>query len=407
NSTSGHSQIWFMADNRVVSRSTVVGDDGNPLLAHAPWSVGAVGSFSQDGKADIVWHNAKTLHIQIWQMDGNRIVKRPMVIGEDGTILAVGTPWSIVGSGMFSPATLAKIDGAKIQRFYRRTGGSLGPLGAPTGGPVKGNGTTKQDYQLGAIVLNDETGALEAYTYYDVEVKLSAAKCFGTEDPGGTDETFLVMSLISVNPNYGGVDKLVHTMRTEIDNNVNAGKVFFQQQTIGSLRAFPGSGIKIHMAVFDHEHGDADDLRDKINAILEDAANKAAQALAGAAAAGDPRLAGAVGDVTEFEIGGVKPFKILTLGLAGLLADVLADDLVGEHEFYVPAQYIKDIAEQAPFEASFRRHPDVLGTEVQFNWPRTDAEEFLFSGGGGSYKVYFTITPVKSVRPLEPRIPIA
>jgi hypothetical protein len=88
-----------------------------------------------------------------------------------------------------------------------------------------------------------------------------------------------------------------------------------------------------------------------------------------------------------------------------LIADILSDDLIGEHEFIVPARNIVDIAEPAAFQASFRRHPEILGQDVQFNWPSTDPDEFLFSGGGGSYKVYFTLTPIKVTRPVEPRIP--
>jgi hypothetical protein len=298
-----------------------------------------------------------------------------------------------------------QISRALIMHHHLRTGGSLGPLGPPVGGLVQDIGSNRQDYQLGSIRLNDANGTLEAFTKYDVEVKLSAVKCFGTEDPSGTDEAYLVLSLASINPNFGGVDQLVHTMRTEIINEVKGGLVFLKHTMIGTLHAFPGSGIRIYVAVFDHEHGDADDLRDKIHAAVEDAAKKGAQLIAGAAASGNQQLAGPVGDVIEFEVGGVKPFKILSLGLASLLADILGDNKIDEHEFVIPAQNIVDISNPAAFQASFRRHPDILDADVQFNWPRTDADEFLFSGGGGSYKVYFTITPLKIERPLEPRIP--
>ncbi|MGB9929603.1 MAG: hypothetical protein ACPK85_14575 [Methanosarcina sp.] len=309
------------------------------------------------------------------------------------------------GTNSLSQALInAKIAEEKIYKYYFGTGGSLGPLGPPVGGLIPSNESVQQNYLLGSIRLNNIDGTLEAFTSYDVEVKLSAVKCFGTEDPSENDETFLVISLISINPNSYGVDELVHTMRTEIASNVQGGKVIFKEKTIGTLRAFPGGGIKIYVAIFDHENGDPDDLRNDINAVLEDSAKKGAQLIAGAAANGNQQLAGAVGDVTEFEVGGVKPFKLLTLGLADLLADALSDDLIDEHEFIIPAQNIVDIAEQAAFQASFRRHPDILGSDVQFNWPRTDADEVLFSGGGGSYKVFFTITPIITIRPTPPRI---
>ncbi len=378
--------------------------DGNLVLyrvqdAQALWATGTEGkgatraAMQKDG--NLVLYKAS---VPIWASNTEKNAGALLKLQNDGNLVIYKGSAPIWDTGV-AAAHL-------IKKTYMRTGGSLGPLGAPVGGLVQSGVNSTQNFQLGSITLNNESGDIGGYTYYDVEVKLSAVKCFGTEDPGGTDETFLVISLISINPNFDGNDKLVYTMRTEIDNNVQSGKVFFKQRTIGKMKAFPGSGIKIYVAIFDHENGDADDLRDKINAVLEDAANKAAQLIAGAAAAGDQKLAGPIGDITEYEIGGVKPVKIITLTLADLFAKMLSDDMIGENEFIIPAQNILDIVKKPSFEASFRRHPDVLGSDVQFNWPRTDAEEFLFSGGGGSYKVYLTITPIESRRPLEPRIPI-
>jgi hypothetical protein len=295
---------------------------------------------------------------------------------------------------------------ARVRDLHRRTGGKFGPLGALIR-ELRQNpdGSLVREYQLGEIRMANADAIPEAFTKFAVEVSLAAVKCFGTEDPGGEDEAYAVISLISVNPNFGGVDVLVKTTRTEIQNGVEAREVIFKQRTIGEVEAFPGSGIKIHVALFDHESGDANALRDRIQAVLNDAAKKGAQALAAAAAAGDPKIAGPVGDVIDFEIGGVKPFKLLTGGLAQLLTNILADDLIDEHEFFIPAEHIRELAlDGAKFNASFRRTPE-LGNDVQFNWPRTAAEEVLFSGGGGSYKVYFQIVPIIKERRLVPRIP--
>ena len=276
------------------------------------------------------------------------------------------------------------------------------------------DGSYIQGFQLGQIELLGFTAVPTSVTTIQARVTVSAVKCFGTDDPGGTDETFVIISVVNVNPNNVGADTLVTTMRTEINNNVQAGHVIFQARTVGPElgTAFPSSGLRIHVAIFDHESGDADELRDKIQAVLDEAAKKGAQALAGAAAADDASLAGMPGDVIDFEIAGVKPFKILTGGLASLITGFLKDDLIGEHDFVIPASTMAHWAIVAPdnpekfpnFEASFRTLPDVLGPSVQFNWPQKVEDEFLFSNGDGSYKIYFTIQPQITTVPVIPAI---
>lgn len=291
----------------------------------------------------------------------------------------------------------------KMANFYRRTGGSLGPLGAPKTFLRRSGSSWVQDFALGQITLEDFQIDPKAFTFVEAEVKIAAVKCFGTEDSSGTDETYLVISLVSVDPDRGAQDRLVTTVRTAIDNNVFGGKVFCVSNTVGKLR-ITGGGLRINVVIVDHESGNADDLRDKIAAALNAGANEGARIIAGAASGGDQRLAGAVGDITEFDVGGVKPFKVLTLGLADLIAQALSDDVIGEHTFVVPAENISALLDQATFSSSFRRTAE-LGPDIQFNWPPRPQDEFLFSGGGGSYKIYFTITPFGTFVPVEPRIP--
>ncbi len=100
--TDGQTQIWFMDGNKIVSRANIVGEDGKSMVIGPPWSIVGVGDFNQNGKADILFHNADDGASQIWLMDGNKIVSRPNVVAENGSALRVGPPWSIVGVGDFN-----------------------------------------------------------------------------------------------------------------------------------------------------------------------------------------------------------------------------------------------------------------------------------------------------------------
>ncbi len=291
-----------------------------------------------------------------------------------------------------------------IKDFHRRTGADYGPLGVPLGGVQKAaDGSYQQQMQLGNIRLTDFGASPAGETEFIAEVTLSAVKCFGTQD-NGPDETYAVISLFSINPNHGGTDKLVKTIRTEIQENVHPHDTIFKMRTLGDLVPV-GGGIGIHVAIWDHESGNADDIRDKIAAAIEDAAKQGAAALASGAAADDPAVsAGTIGKVTDFEVAGIKPFHILTLGIASLISHALADDLIGEQFFFIPAANIVDFADQTKFQTSIRRSPD-LPFDVQLNWPPRPEDEPVFSDGKGTYKAYFLIKGGAISFPVNPGIP--
>ena len=267
--------------------------------------------------------------------------------------------------------------------------GGLRPLGVLLGGLTKAaNGSYQQKTQLGSISLTDVSASPSGQTEYAADVTLSAVKCFGTQDRI-SDQTYAIISLFSMNPNHGP-DKLVKTTRTPIQDNVKVNNVIFKMQTIGDLIP-AGSGIGIHIAIWEHESGDADEIRDETTKALEDAVNKGAAALASAASAGDPRVsAGTIGNITDFEVLGVRPFHIMTLGIAKLISSILADSMVGEHFFFISAADLVELAEQKKFEASIRKNPE-LPFDVVMNWPPRPEDEPLFTDGAGTYKAYFLI----------------
>jgi hypothetical protein len=98
NSATGETQIWYMDGYRVGGRATVVAENGSPLFVGPPWNIVGIGDFSQNGTADILWHNSSTGEIQMWFMDGSRVAGRATVVAENGDPVSIGPPWSILGA---------------------------------------------------------------------------------------------------------------------------------------------------------------------------------------------------------------------------------------------------------------------------------------------------------------------
>ena len=57
--------------------------------------------------SDILWYNSSTGEIQVWFMDRHKLTGRATVLGEDGSAIFIGPPWSIVGTGLFFAVKIA------------------------------------------------------------------------------------------------------------------------------------------------------------------------------------------------------------------------------------------------------------------------------------------------------------
>jgi hypothetical protein len=99
NSSTGETQIWFMNGGQLVRRQSVLGEDGTVAHVGPPFSIVATADMDSDGFCDIVWYNSFTGETQIWFMNGGQLVRRQSVLGEDGTVVHIGPPFSIVGAG--------------------------------------------------------------------------------------------------------------------------------------------------------------------------------------------------------------------------------------------------------------------------------------------------------------------
>jgi hypothetical protein len=94
-------QFWFMDQERIVRRGTVLDEDGKAVFIGPPFRIVGLADFNGDGNADILWHHADTHETQMWFMNQERLVRRGTVLGEDGDPVFIGPPFRIVGAADF------------------------------------------------------------------------------------------------------------------------------------------------------------------------------------------------------------------------------------------------------------------------------------------------------------------
>lgn len=95
NSASGETQYWLLDGNRVTQRQTVVDDSGAPIFIGPPFGIVGTGDFNGGGQSDIAWYNTSTGETQIWAMNGYKIVSRITILYDDGSPAFIGPPFRI------------------------------------------------------------------------------------------------------------------------------------------------------------------------------------------------------------------------------------------------------------------------------------------------------------------------
>lgn len=113
-------------------------------------------------------------------------------------------------------------------------------------------------------------------------------------------------------------------------------------------------------------------------------------------------------------VSGFKPFEAFLGWASDALADLFGDNLIGEHDFIIPAEVFQDWTSEEietdegeirypRLDKSFKEGARPPNSQLQINWPKANNEP-LFNEGGATYKVYFQIIPTELKRPLVPNL---
>jgi hypothetical protein len=270
----------------------------------------------------------------------------------------------------------------EIRKFHEVSLGIL-VVGSQVGSTREvANGAYEQRYEFGSI-LKPLDGPPMYATRYLVTIDIAAIKCFGTDDPSGEDEPYIVVAVY-------GIDPLVRERAVQT-NEIHFGPVretaiFAQGRPLMPSPIFiPGDGkIQLNISLWDEEAARPVALQEKwqetATALILGGLTLL-NPFVGAAAASLETAKGVVTDASRELIAAVSDF----FGVS--------DDHLGTREFSITADFLKRLI--ADGSGLPRTSPSIPGIRYNFpelpETPDATGRSWLFEGGGGSYRIFLSV----------------
>src|SRR5262249_20460742 len=91
---------WTM-NGAQVTASQAVSSQGNVIAPDASWTVAGLGDFDGDHKTDLLWRQAGTGALVEWFMDGAQVASSSNIIAGSGGQPRPDSSWTIAGLGDF------------------------------------------------------------------------------------------------------------------------------------------------------------------------------------------------------------------------------------------------------------------------------------------------------------------
>ena len=156
-------------------------------------------------------------------------------------------------------------------------------------------------------------------------------------------------------------------------------------------------GIALKLVLMDQEHGSAESVRRE----LEKQATRAASTIAEVATLASVNIDDAL-KKQQLEDNLLDTLGDITFGG---LTEILKDDKIDEKLWRIPAITLRDWVDKGTLATSGVEYPpDELPSHIDTNFPFENVFDrtWLFSGGGGSYKVYLRVIPKKVTTVFQP-----
>ncbi|WON74455.1 hypothetical protein [Nitrosospira sp. Is2] len=281
----------------------------------------------------------------------------------------------------------------EIEQYYVANLGIL-TVGSPTG-PVTltPQGDFRKPYSFGSIIRPAGEGNFpDVGERFHVTIRLQGIRCFGTDDPGGTDEPFLISSVTTLDPR----DKTKSAVTTKINHDaigdVHVGTVFGKNIDLAVDIAVPGdSDIALSLLLFDEEtFSKPEDAAKKISALNTAHMQAGIATLtafvpaAGVAVLAAEAILHAAGDyINEFSD-----------AIGKTVADWFSDDHIGTVSLTIDNQFLRTLRDNP--ESLDRKSDSIGGATYNFpQLPEDDSEagkSWMFrEEGKGTYRPFFKV----------------
>jgi hypothetical protein len=267
----------------------------------------------------------------------------------------------------------------EIARFHAENLGVL-TVGSALG-PTRQleDGAHEQRYSFGSIIKPLDA-APKIPVRFVVTIDIAAIKCFGTEDPSGEDETYLIATIYAVDPMAR--ERAVQTKRIDF-GEIEEGLVFGQGHQLVEGFFIPGDGsIRLHVGLFDVESGGQKELEKKWG-------DTAKAGIIGGLAAINPALG--AGAIAVEEATGLIGDVSKVLG--GAVAEIFGDDTIAVRDLDIKADFLQRLIAEGS-NGLPRTSGSIPG--IGYNFPELaeggdEGRQWLFEGGGGSYRIFFSV----------------
>jgi hypothetical protein len=306
--------------------------------------------------------------------------------GFAGPQISLEAVLSHYGVTSFAEAVVAQ----EIEQFHSANLGIL-TVGSPVG-PMNRtlDGEFQQRYSFGSIIKPAGTFP-DVGKRFHVTVILAGVRCFGTDDPSGTDEPFLITSVFTLDPREK--EKASQTKRIGPDGvgDVEVGRVFGQNSDLAVDFAVPGdSDIALNVQLFDQE---AITNPDKAARAISDG-NTAAilGGLAVLTALVPPAGAVAAGALAVLKASGL--LDTFSDGIGKIIASLFSDDHLGTVDLRITHQFLETLRDNPKI---LDRRSDAIGGET-YNFPQLPEDDseagksWMFrQEDKGTYRPFFRI----------------
>jgi hypothetical protein len=263
-------------------------------------------------------------------------------------------------------------------------------------------GHYEQGFQWGTLKFQNngpQAGAVLLNVLY-ADISLAAVRCFGTDDHGGSDETYLVTAAVSPADVFILSGDVSRTWRSPIKENTKAHSVIFVDTPIPTFQRIPvgTGGINVRIVVMDRESGGEDEVKQKIqswaDALAKDYKDGASQL---------PQMPAGAGTGSEEDVTSATMRKVEEWGKEKI-AEALKDDLIGDKTFTLDPGWLSSL--DGGEDASKVDMNNEIPAGVFVNFPRLQDAPFsgrwLYTNGDGTYKVYLHVKAHHEYREVPP-----